>query len=110
MARQPQSSRKCRASETGVPVVVRLQPDALAKLDAWRRRQTDMPTRPEALRRMAGLTSAKGWMVIDADDNVIFESDDPQLCSQFAEALPYPQRDGSSVGRGWDIVSSPMPE
>lgn len=36
----------------GVPVQTRLQEDALARLDAWRRKQPDVPTRPEALRRL----------------------------------------------------------
>jgi hypothetical protein len=31
---------------------VRLQPDALARLDAWITRQDDAPTRPEAMRRL----------------------------------------------------------
>jgi len=33
-------------------VGVRLQPQDLAKLDAWRERQDDRPTRPEAIRRI----------------------------------------------------------
>lgn len=37
--------------------MVRLQPDQLGKLDAWREAQDDNPTRPEAIRRLveAGL-------------------------------------------------------
>ena len=43
----------------GVPVVVRLHPIALAKLDTWRGEQPDAPTRPEAVRRLTekGLAS-----------------------------------------------------
>jgi hypothetical protein len=32
--------------------MVRLQPDQLAKIDAWREAQTDKPSRPEAVRRI----------------------------------------------------------
>jgi hypothetical protein len=32
--------------------MVRLQPDQLAKVDAWRGAQDDTPTRPEAIRRL----------------------------------------------------------
>lgn len=32
--------------------MVRLQPDQLAKVDAWRERQDDTPTRPEAIRQL----------------------------------------------------------
>lgn len=35
--------------------MVRLQPDNLAALDAWRKGQSDLPSRPEALRRLAEL-------------------------------------------------------
>ena len=34
-------------------VGARLQPELLERLDAWRRAQPDLPTRPEALRRLA---------------------------------------------------------
>jgi len=49
------SAKKKRAEQTGEPVLVRLQPDQLAILDDWRRKQPDLPTRAEALRRLAGL-------------------------------------------------------
>src|ERR1700740_1940671 len=39
-------------SKTGTPVMVRLQPIPLAKLDTWRRTQDDLPSRPEAIRRI----------------------------------------------------------
>ena len=48
---------------TGEPVLVRLQPELTAPLDAWRREQPDMPNRPEAMRRL--LTEhlkAKGYL------------------------------------------------
>jgi hypothetical protein len=34
-------------------VATRVQPELLKKLDAWRREQPDLPSRPEALRRLA---------------------------------------------------------
>lgn len=37
----------------GTPVMVRLQPDQLAKLDAWIAHQSEpLPSRPEAVRRI----------------------------------------------------------
>ena len=36
----------------GTPIQVRLQPDQLSKVDAWRDAQDDKPTRPEAIRRL----------------------------------------------------------
>ena len=43
----------------GTLIGVRLQPDALAKLDAWIAKQEGEPTRPEAIRRLVelGLTA-----------------------------------------------------
>jgi hypothetical protein len=34
-------------------VSTRIQPDMLELIDAWRREQPDLPSRPEALRRLA---------------------------------------------------------
>ncbi len=57
-------SRKRRGpapTGVGVPVMVRVQPDQLARLDAWIKRQPPDPktgkplTRPEALRILAAL-------------------------------------------------------
>jgi hypothetical protein len=45
-------SRGRPATGKGTLVGVRLQPDALSKLDAWRAMQDDKPTRPEAIRRL----------------------------------------------------------
>lgn len=39
----------------GTPVQVRLQPPALQDVDQWRRRRVDVPTRPEAIRRLVEL-------------------------------------------------------
>lgn len=45
--------RKKRPAQTGEMIATRLQPDFLKRLDDWRREQEDMPSRPEALRRLA---------------------------------------------------------
>lgn len=41
-----------RPGQPGIFVGVRLQTGPLAKLDNWRRQQTDLPGRPEAIRRL----------------------------------------------------------
>ena len=43
---------KKRAPVTGTLIGVRLQPDSLAAIDEWRKRQEDLPSRPEAIRRL----------------------------------------------------------
>mgnify|MGYP001555010134 CR=1 FL=1 len=40
------------ATGQGTQVVVRMQPAALAKLDAWAAKQDGEPSRPEAIRRL----------------------------------------------------------
>jgi hypothetical protein len=47
--------RKARAVVTGDPVMVRVQPDMAKQLDDWRRKQEDLPGRPEAIRRLVEL-------------------------------------------------------
>jgi hypothetical protein len=42
-----------KPSAIGTPVLVRLQPDQLKAIDAWRRDQENMPSRAEAIRRLA---------------------------------------------------------
>jgi len=37
------------------PVLVRLKPSMAQLLDAWRRDQVDLPTRAEAIRRLAAM-------------------------------------------------------
>jgi hypothetical protein len=48
-----------RASEIGTPVQVRLQAALLAVIDDWRRRQDDLPGRPEAIRRMVEIAAKR---------------------------------------------------
>ena len=48
-------TRKKRALVTGELVGVRIQPEMAKQLDDWRRNQEDVPTRPEAIRRLVGL-------------------------------------------------------
>jgi len=52
-------TRKPRADETGELVGVRLQRGPLTDLDEWRRRQPDLPSRPEAIRRLVELALTK---------------------------------------------------
>lgn len=46
------NTKRKRADQAGTLVGVRLQPDQLAEVDAWRKRQDDAPTRPEAIRQL----------------------------------------------------------
>src|SRR5450755_3230115 len=46
---------KKRAAATGDLVGVRVQPDMAKLLDDWRRKQDDLPGRPEAIRRLVEL-------------------------------------------------------
>jgi hypothetical protein len=46
---------KKRAAVTGDLVGVRVQPDMAKQLDDWRRKQDDLPGRPEAIRRLVDL-------------------------------------------------------
>ena len=41
-----------RPATGATPVMVRLPPDQLAKVDRWREAQADAPSRPEAIRRL----------------------------------------------------------
>jgi len=54
------SEKKSRAAETGTPVMVRLQSELLALVDGYRRRQVDLPNRPEAIRRMVEIAARGG--------------------------------------------------
>ena len=44
-----------RATVTGELVGVRVQPDMAKALDDWRRKQEDLPNRPEAIRRLVDI-------------------------------------------------------
>jgi hypothetical protein len=50
--RDNMKTRKSRPTETGVLIGVRLQVADLARVDDWRKGQPDLPTRPEAIRRL----------------------------------------------------------
>jgi hypothetical protein len=41
--------------DSTIPLTLRLSPEQLAALDNWRREQTDLPGRPEAVRRLMEL-------------------------------------------------------
>jgi hypothetical protein len=47
------SAKNRRPGQSGEMVSTRIQPDLLSEIDAWRREQPDLPSRPEALRRLA---------------------------------------------------------
>ena len=49
---QSQNRRGRPPTGTNPSVGVRLPPPEMAALDNWRRQQPDMPTRPEAIRRL----------------------------------------------------------
>jgi hypothetical protein len=52
---------KRRAAVTGDLVGVRVQPEMAKELDNWRRKEPDLPGRPEAIRRLVELgLKAKG--------------------------------------------------
>lgn len=53
--RDTTKSPKPRATATGEPVMVRIQPEMARLLDDWRRKQEDLPGRPEAIRRLVEL-------------------------------------------------------
>jgi hypothetical protein len=52
MAQSTGDNTKKRAAQKGTLIGVRLQPDQLAKLDAWIGQLPDAHTRPEAIRRL----------------------------------------------------------
>ncbi|MCP1969690.1 hypothetical protein [Bradyrhizobium elkanii] len=54
-------SKRGRPTVESEAVTVRMTHDALQNLDDWRRKQADLPGRPEAIRRLVeiGLTAKK---------------------------------------------------
>jgi len=57
------ASNKTRPTTTGTLVGTRFQEDLLQAIDTWRRVQPDLPTRPEAVRRLveAGMTNIEAF-------------------------------------------------
>lgn len=54
-------SKRGRPPVESEPVTVRMVTDALQHLDDWRRKQPDLPGRPEAIRRLVQIgLKAKG--------------------------------------------------
>ena len=51
---------KKRPPVTGTLIGVRLQPDSLSAVDTWRKKQTDLPSRPEAIRRLLDVALKSG--------------------------------------------------
>lgn len=49
-----------RATATGTLVGTRFQATLLEAIDSWRKEQTDLPTRPEAVRRLVELGMTGG--------------------------------------------------
>jgi hypothetical protein len=56
-------ARRRPATGVGTPVHVRCSDEFLATLDAWRRRQADLPSRSEAIRRLVeeAFTHERPW-------------------------------------------------
>jgi len=52
---QSQNQRGRPATGTNPAIGVRMPPGEIAKLDQWRSRQPDLPSRPEAIRRLVEL-------------------------------------------------------
>lgn len=46
------ADKRKRPPEPGTPVLVRLQAEPLKRLDDWRRKQPNIPTRAEAMRQL----------------------------------------------------------
>ena len=51
---------KRRAPTTGTLVGTRFQANLLNAIDVWRKEQADLPTRPEAVRRLLELGMTRG--------------------------------------------------
>lgn len=49
------SRERRRATATGTLVGTRIQAELLEAIDSWRKEQDDLPTRPEAVRRLVEL-------------------------------------------------------
>ncbi|TYC52647.1 hypothetical protein ETQ85_22410 [Zoogloea oleivorans] len=62
---------KRRASTTGTLVGTRFQATLLDAIDLWRKAQNDLPTRPEAVRRLVelGMTSKHPTVHLQRHEN-----------------------------------------
>ena len=52
--------KKGRPEKDTVPVMVRMEPELLAKIDEYRRVAPDLPSRPEVIRRLVERALADG--------------------------------------------------
>lgn len=52
--------KKGRPEKDTVPVMVRMEPELLAKIDEYRRAAPDLPSRPEVIRRFVEKVLAEG--------------------------------------------------
>ena len=60
MAKATHEITKSRSRGTGTPVLVRLQPPFVERIDKWRAAQRDLPSRAEAMRRLAEIGLGTG--------------------------------------------------
>lgn len=58
-----------RPRTDAVPITLRLRPSAIAAIDNWRREQPDLPTRPEAVRRLVEKALGDGRPAVPPTDN-----------------------------------------
>jgi len=87
---------KRRATALGKAVLVRLQPELVKPLDAWRRQQDDAPGRPEAIRRLVeiGLKVRKVRVPREA-----WTPEEDSILKQEADAGRTVREIASTVGR-----------
>jgi hypothetical protein len=83
---------KKRAAVTGDLVGVRVQPDMAKQLDDWRRKQDDLPGRPEAIRRLVelGLRAKGKWRAHVQRGALWTLTDDDMLCKLLASGMKAP--------------------
>jgi hypothetical protein len=55
VTKKSSSRGRPKTTGTGVQIGMRWQPEELAAIDAWRRKQDDIPTRTAAIRRLVAL-------------------------------------------------------
>lgn len=54
------NSKKKHPGQSGEMISTRVQPELLKQIDEWRRQQPDLPSRPEAMRRLAAKALGTG--------------------------------------------------